>query len=86
MNLKRELKSCIAVIHRVILNWKRSMIHYAGNEKMNYKTKPRVKKVNFCEWERLETDEAFKEGFLLAMNNISLKINSISKNWSCNNE
>lgn len=33
------------------------------------------------EWERLETDEAFKEGFLLAMNNISLKINEIRKNW-----
>jgi hypothetical protein len=38
------------------------------------------------EWERLEADEAFKEGFLIAMNNISLKINSTSKNWSCNNE
>ena len=33
------------------------------------------------EWERLETDEAFKEGFLLAMNNISLKINEIRKDW-----
>ena len=33
------------------------------------------------EWERLETDEAFKEGFLLAMNNVSLKFNEIRKNW-----
>lgn len=33
------------------------------------------------EWERLETDEAFKEGFLLAMNNISLKINRIRNEW-----
>jgi hypothetical protein len=32
------------------------------------------------EWERLEEDEAFKEGFLLAMNNISLKISTIRKN------
>ena len=32
------------------------------------------------EWKRLETDEAFKEGFLLAMNNVSLKINTIRKN------
>ena len=33
------------------------------------------------EWERLEEDVVFKEGFLLAMNNISLKINEIRKNW-----
>jgi hypothetical protein len=32
------------------------------------------------EWERLETDEGFKEGFLLALNNISLKINDIRRN------
>lgn len=33
------------------------------------------------EWERLEDDEAFKEGFLLAMNNVSLKIMEIRNNW-----
>jgi hypothetical protein len=37
------------------------------------------------EWERLETDEAFKEGFLLAMDNVSLKINTIRKNWNNKN-
>lgn len=34
------------------------------------------------EWERLETDEAFKEGFLLVMNNISNKIDEMRENWN----
>jgi len=34
------------------------------------------------EWERLETDETFKEGFLLAMNNISNKIDEMRENWN----
>jgi hypothetical protein len=38
------------------------------------------------EWERLETDEAFKEGFLLAMDNVSLKINEIRRSWNWKNE
>jgi hypothetical protein len=38
------------------------------------------------EWERLEDHEAFKEGFLLAVNNVSLKINTIRKNWNHKNE
>jgi hypothetical protein len=37
--------------------------------------------VNLREWERLEKDVAFKEGFLLAMNNVSIKINTKRKNW-----
>jgi hypothetical protein len=31
------------------------------------------------EWERIETDEAFRDGFLLALNNPLIKINEIRK-------
>jgi hypothetical protein len=33
------------------------------------------------EWERIEIDEDFRDGFLLAMNNVLLKINTIAENW-----
>jgi len=42
-----RIKGCMAVIHRVILTWKRRIIHYEGNEKLNCKIKATVKKVNF---------------------------------------
>jgi len=37
------------------------------------------------EWERIETDEAFRDGFILAINNVSIKINEIRKSWNNTN-
>jgi len=33
------------------------------------------------QWERLETDQDYKQGFLLVLSNISYIIDGIRKNW-----
>ena len=42
--------------------------------------------ITIKKWERLETDKAFREGFLLAMSNISQKTNAIRENWDKDNK